>query len=46
MKRFLGDGLGDRSGLSAVSTKNDDARVVVFHGQPPVVLRFLYIGER
>ena len=32
MKRLLGDGLGQRAGLSAVPTKNDDARVVVLHG--------------
>jgi hypothetical protein len=32
MKGFFGDGFSHRAGLSAVSTKNDDSRVVVFHG--------------
>jgi hypothetical protein len=32
VKRLLGDGLSNRLGLSTVSTKNDDPRVVVLHG--------------
>ncbi len=32
MKRFFGDGLSHRPGLSAVPTKNDNAGVVVLQG--------------
>ena len=32
VKRFFGDGLSHRPGLSAVPTKNDNARVVVLQG--------------
>src|SRR5262249_34316199 len=49
VKGFPDDRLGDGSRLLAVATEDDDAGIVVFHRQSPVVLRashFAYVFAR
>src|SRR5262249_32687342 len=42
---FPDDRFGDRAGLRAVAAEDDDAGVVVFHRQPPVILGPSYFAD-